>query len=320
MQKNIMKKPNIKIAYVIIAAVLFMLGSFVAALAQFGNVEFVDPVESSDEVSLDFSEVSEESSLPPEEPEVDYLYYDDLNMESRAFANSAVSNGCLAIVNSENGSNPVVDTGKLKSVYSVASHKVYGLSGSGLKLYGEAIDNLDAFIVSFYDEVPSNGIIINKAYSPYSAGGSDKDAELATGYSLQLSIYNSKYSFSDPEFGYLRDQAYRYGVIQRYPDGKVQFTGNEVDNTIYRYVGVAHSWYMNLYKYSLEEYVEEIKDKKVLEFDGQLESNASYVVYYVPIDGAKNTTYVPVPTNENCTYTVSGDGGNGFVVTVKIAK
>ena len=70
MQKSI-KKPNIKIAYVIIAAVLFMLGSFVAALAQFGNVEFVDPVESSDEVSLDFSEVSEESSLPPEEPEVD---------------------------------------------------------------------------------------------------------------------------------------------------------------------------------------------------------------------------------------------------------
>ncbi|MBR2901088.1 MAG: hypothetical protein IKC39_02450 [Clostridia bacterium] len=319
MQRNI-KKPNIKIAYVIIVAVLFMLGSFVAALAQFGNVEFADPAESSEEVSAEVSEVSQEVSDTSKEPEIDYLYYDDLNMESRAFANSAVVNGSLAVVNSKGGAMPVVDTGKLKSVYSVASHKVYGLSGSGLKLYGEAIDNLDEFIVSFYDEVPSNGVIINKAYSPYSAGGSDKEAELSTGYSLQLSIYNSKYKFSDPEFGYLRDQAYRYGVIQRYPDGKAEHTGNESDNTIYRYVGVAHSWYMNLYKYSLEEYVVEIKDKKVIEFDSQLESGVSYVVYYVPIDDGKNTTYVSVPTNENCTYTVSGDGGSGFIVTVKITK
>jgi hypothetical protein len=215
---------------------------------------------------------------------------------------------------------PIVDDAKLKIVYSVASHKIYGLSGSGLKMYNDAITNFDKFLISFYEEVPSNGVIINKAYSPFSAGGTDKNAELSTGYSLELSLYKSKYKFSDPEFGYLRDQAYRYGLIQRYPEGKSSITGVEADDKIYRYIGVAHSWYMNLYKYTLEEYVGKITTEKVLEFDSQLEPSSAYVVYYVPLDASKNTTYVPVPVDDKYTYSVSGDGSSGFIVTVKVPK
>ena len=189
-----------------------------------------------------------------------------------------------------------------------------------LVLYEEAVVGIDKFICSFYEEVPNNGLIINKGYtSSDKISASETVIDLTTGYSVQFSIYNSAYKFSDVEFGYLRDQAYKYGVIQRYPEGKREYTMHDADNTIYRYVGLAHSQYMNLYRFSLEEYIDKVRTEKVIEFKSELEDNTAYVVYYVPLDENVETTYVPLPQGEQYSYSISGDGGNGFIVAVKVA-
>ena len=179
--------------------------------------------------------------------------------------------------------------------------------------------NLDRFIVSFYEQIAKNGVIVDKGYTSADAlVTSDASVDLASGYTFKLSIYNSNYKFSSPEFAYLKEQAYKFGIIQRYPSDKENYTGFEENSTIYRYVGLAHSMYMNHYRHSLEEYIDKIRTQKVIEYKSDLELNTMYVIYYVPLDSSVETTYVPLPSNENCTYTVSGDGGKGFIVTVKM--
>jgi hypothetical protein len=142
MEKNRSNNKNSKnLANIILAVVVFLIGSYVFALAQFGNVEFDVLDESSEEPIVESTDVSEEMSDVSEEPARNYLYYDDFTLESRAYANSAVANGTLAIVNSKSSSMPIVDGAKLKSIYSVASHKIYGLSGSGYYSCGRYVLN-----------------------------------------------------------------------------------------------------------------------------------------------------------------------------------
>ncbi len=317
--QNSINNKRMYIAVAVMLVALAAVGSLIGALAQFNSIDSIADELSTDESSAEVSEVSEDSSDESVEPAVDYKYYDTLVLENRPYNNSTVATGSLAVVNMNSSTMPVVDSEKLARISTTMTKNVYGLSGNALKLERDAIVNIDKMICSFYEEVPKNGLIINQAYMDPSSV-SDENVDLTTAYSVRFSIYKSNYSFKDEEFSYLRDQAYRYGVIQRYPDGKSAYTGREADNTIYRYVGVAHSWYMNFYKLSLEEYLDKIRTEKVLEFDSQIEANTAYVVYYVPVDASVGTTYVPVPTNSNFPHTVSGDGSGGFVVTVKIKK
>lgn len=298
-------------------AVIFLLGSYIAALAQFGN-----PIEyKSDETSVIEESSEEESSEVSIESvaESEYKYFDKMQFERRPFSNGSVADGSLAVVNETNKTFPVIDQSEIVNIGLVKTESVYGLSNMSLVMYEEAITNIDKFIVDFYQQVPRNGLIISKGYTSVDAvNKSEATVDLVTGYSVQFSIYNSSYKFSDPEFAYLREQAYRYGVIQRYPSGKESYTGRDSDNTVYRYVGLAHSMYMNHYMLSLEEYIDRIRTYKVIEYESELENDVAYVTYYVPVDETTGTTYVDVPVGDNCSFTVSGDGAKGFVVTVRI--
>lgn len=320
MQKN---KPNTSkntflLAIAGLVAVLIMLTSFVVALTKFTDGDDVVESEASEESTESFVSASPESSVVSGE-DTKYDYYDDLNFENYPYRNDAVANGSLAIVNSSSAVAPTVDESKIVNIYQNMTPNVYSLSNISLVLYDEALQSFDRFIVSFFEQVPKNGLIINKGYTSSEAVAmSEHSADLSTGYSVQFSIYNSNYSFSSDEFLYLKEQAFRYGIIQRYPENKEEYTGLEANNTIYRYVGLAHSLYMNHYRYSLEEYIDEIRTERVIEYKSELESNVVYIIYYVPLDESVETTYVPLPTDENCSYSVSGDGSRGFIVTVKM--
>jgi hypothetical protein len=74
---------------------------------------------------------------------------------------------------------------------------------------------------------------------------------------------------------------------------------------------------MQRYKLSLEEYLDKIKTEKVIEFKSRFEADTAYVIYYVSSNDQGNTTEIPLPSGgEN--YQISGDGSDGFIVTVKI--
>lgn len=308
------------IATCVAAAIL--LTSYVLALGKFADPESDVseeslPTESSEEASEIVSEVSEESEL---DQSSEHPYYSSLKLESLVFSNEDIVNGPLAVLKDASNGYPKVNEEEFVKA-SVVKTGTYGLSNNSLVLYKDAMTNIDKLIVNFYNNVPSNGLIIHKAYeSPEGIVSNDEQLELYGGYSVKFSIYRSSYKFTDTEFSFLPEQAYRYGVIQRYPVGAEEYTEHKADYTLYRYVGVAHSSYMNHYNYSLEEYIDKIKTEKIIEYACELDDNAVYVTYYVPLSGNEAVTYIPVPSDQTIPYTVSGDGNSGFIVTVKIPQ
>ena len=308
----------LRILALVVAVVMAI--SFFAALSTFSSEDDDSKQSFVNEESSFESEnetVSEVVTSDTETSEANYEYFDKLTFKEIKIDNSEVTNGSLAIIKNNSTSFPIVNENDLKSVYSMKSD-VYGLSGNGLYLYEEAILGIDKFIVNFYNEVSDNGLIIDKAYLTHNEADPDKGTvDLCGGYSVRFAIYGSSYSFSDPEFNYLREQAYRYGVIQRYPEDKKSYTGFDSNNTIYRYVGNSHSWYMNYYKLCLEEYIDTLRTNKVLEFKNGIENNKAYVIYYVEMDKDAVSTTISIPTEEY-KYTISGDGSRGFVISVEV--
>ncbi len=332
MQKNIQNTSNKKILSIVagVLAALVMLTSFVIALSKFGENVITDVSDLSqvgEDVSSNVSgaisdadnSVDDVSDTVSEWGNGGDGYFASLVMENYPYSNASSYSGPLALVGGAAGTYPQIDQSKLVNISKEKTSGVYGLANTSLVIYDDAMADMDRFIVGFYEQVPKNGIIVNKGYTSVDAlVPTEASIDLASGYTFQLSIYNSNYKFSSPEFAYLKEQSYKYGIIQRYPAEKSNYTGFEESSSIYRYVGLAHSMYMNHYRHSLEEYIDKIRTQKVIEYKSELELNTMYVIYYVTIDDSVETTYVPLPSNENCTYTVSGDGGKGFIVTVKI--
>jgi len=301
----------------IIIAVVMVITYFVA-LSRFAvDDKKMESDNNSSVVSDDVS--SEASEVKPPESNVsnnknNYEYYKDFVFKKVDYSNDAVVSGSLAVL--DGSAYPNVDA-LLASVYSMKTGG-YSLSGTGLRLGEEAMLNIDLFAGDFCELVPGSGLIIDKAYMN---GGSlsSADIDLATGYSVKFSIFGSKhkYTFESDEFVRLREMAHEYGVILRYPNGKESYTGHEYDPKIYRYVGHAHTYYMNRYNMCLEEYIDKVRTEKVIEFKTENGNGTPYVVYYVPAD-ASGKTQINVPANAGYKYTISGDGSEGFIVTVQI--
>ena len=315
-------KPLFGMVFLIVAVTALLFGSFVLSLSKFSDEDDVDDTDASQqtnsEVSKQDSAVESSSGQEPS-TESGYKYYNDIAFEQCAFGNDLVYSGDLAVITGENGKYQVIpDDDPLVSIYGKKTGS-YGLSGTSLKLRETAMANFDRFIMSFYSVFPRNGLGVDKAYVSPESLSQGARADLASGNSVVFEVYGSGGSLSNKDFSYLKEQAFRYGIIQRYPEGKEVNTGIEANSAIYRYVGVAHSCYMNHYNLCLEEYIDKLRTEKVIEYDNEYEDDASYVMYYVNKNVSNDVTYVPLPSGGSYEYSVSGDGSDGFIVTIKIA-
>lgn len=305
------KKSTILIC-VLIFSLLFV--SFFVSLTRFSDNVPNEHVISEEEsyVSDHIDDTSVENTSIPTPSVNKYDYYDSINYTKVPVSNSNVKNGSLVLVDGSVGCS--VSDDELVPIHSSRTGK-YDLKDYSLRLKKEAIKNIDLFIMSFYSKYKNNGLGIAEGYKTAVSGA---ETDLSTGYSVKLTTYKTSNTLSDEDFGYLKEQSFKYGIIQRFPGGKKDSTGFDENLSIYRYVGLVHSCYMNHYNLSLEEYIDKIKTEKVIEYKNNYESDSVYVVYYVPMDQSKDTTHVNVPSDERYECTVSGDGSNGFIVTVKI--
>jgi D-alanyl-D-alanine carboxypeptidase len=139
-------------------------------------------------------------------------------------------------------------------------------------------------------------------------------SEHHTGLAVDFSVYREETGateeFSeDGDYRWFRDNAWKYGFILRYPEEKKDITKIEYEPWHYRYVGVPHAWYMKKHELCLEEYLELLRgypcDGEHLRFTCE---GRNYEVYYC----SGTMVYVP----EACSYTVSGNNTDGFIVTV----
>ena len=89
-------------------------------------------------------------------------------------------------------------------------------------------------------------------------------SEHQTGYAVDMASYRNGVFFEDlnpVEKEWLRENAYKYGFILRYPQGKEEITGFDYEPWHYRYVGndIAALLYNNGEWLTLEEYHKELK-------------------------------------------------------------
>jgi D-alanyl-D-alanine carboxypeptidase len=126
---------------------------------------------------------------------------------------------------------------------------------------------------------------------------------------LSLDVGSTQMKMDEaPEGKWLEKNAWKYGFIIRYPKDKTAITGIQYEPWHIRYVGLPHSVIMEENNFSLEEYLDFLKEQKPLSTTIQGEK---YEISYYP--ATKNTT-IDVPTNLR--YEISGDNMDGVIVTV----
>ena len=148
-----------------------------------------------------------------------------------------------------------------------------------------------------YDETSDKSFVQPPGYSEHQSG-------LAADI-LVLDIGQAGMAASR-EGRWLSQNAWKYGLILRYPQDKQDITNISFEPWHFRYIGQPHAWYCRENNLCLEEYIQLLKDSGGYQvtLDG-----ANYsVLYQIPQDGI---LYVP----EDLDYSISGDNTGGFIVT-----
>ena len=184
---------------------------------------------------------------------------------------------------------------------------------SGYRSYQEQVD-------LYADYAATNGEDYAKAYV-----ANPGYSEHHTGLAMDLNVYvpgeGTYYVESYEPCAWFRENCEDYGFILRYPEEKVYITGINYESWHYRYVGTPHARIMEERDLCLEE---------SYTYDGtrllyNLEADTSVplapeetfdkgiLIYYV--EAKKGTTQCKIPAD--CTYTVSGNNVDGFIVTAE---
>lgn len=144
-------------------------------------------------------------------------------------------------------------------------------------------------------------------------------SEHETGLAIDLGIRSESIDFICPDFPYdgicgsFRRLAAGYGFVERYPAGKEPVTGIGHEPWHFRYVGVPHACIMTEHGFTLEEYIDFLRDYPhgqnpyFYSRDG-LEFSISY-----RRAAPKGSTILTLP--EHKPYSVSGNNADGYIIT-----
>lgn len=105
---------------------------------------------------------------------------------------------------------------------------------------------------------------------------------------------------------WLAENAWQFGFILRYPDGKQDITGIGYEPWHFRYIGKPHSWYCFENKMCFEEYIQFLKESGG--YSASVGGKTYAVLYMLPQNGI-----ISVPDNSN--YSVSSDNTGGYIIT-----
>ncbi|HDR8055077.1 TPA: M15 family metallopeptidase [Bacillus cereus] len=141
------------------------------------------------------------------------------------------------------------------------------------------------------------------------------DYALPAGYSehnlgLSLDVGSTQKKMEKaPEGKWIEENVWKHGFVLRYPKNKSNITGIQYEPWHIRYVGLPHSAIMQKKNFTLEEYLEFLKEEK--EISTEVEGKKYTVSYYKVSENTK----VNVPANKQ--YEISGNNMDGVIVTVQ---
>ena len=312
------KKP-IRTEYIAMALLCILVAIFVVILIVISSYKNANRETSSADAESSVAELSgSEAGLTSEE---------ESQEESKnavgtiQVASSGKTEGLLAVTQKPAEGRIAEIPSDLVTVSSQYNQK-FGLSGYSLELKKDAMDALNAMTAAFFEAKGKTNIMVDKCYVPYEMlNDRDTQLDLTTGNAILLSIYPKDPdgdTIGSGKFIWIPDNCNTYGYILRYPAEKAEATGVAGQNKIYRYVGYAHASYMGKYHLCLEEYLAQLKNATVdnpvvITYQNSSKEEKTCSVYYCAAS-VEDTTRVPIPEGAN--YAISGNGTDGFIVTV----
>ncbi|MCD7771332.1 MAG: M15 family metallopeptidase [Oscillospiraceae bacterium] len=257
-----------------------------------------------------------------------------------------VGSGHLVLVNNNIALLNEVNEDELVTVREY-KNSAYWVKDYSVLVLPDTMDALNEMLLAFYNATGNDSVMVRSGYRSFayqqelyedelSSTGEDSSELVAkagysehhTGYAVDFTTYNgSSYSDFDGtgDYEWIMENCYKYGFINRYPEGKESITLIDSEPWHFRYVGIPHAQVMYEYDMCLEEYISYIKNYTidtgfllVNSFDG-----AQYIIYYVPMSDSDTTTiYVPLMEDGVTAYPyeISGNNVDGFIVTVTLQE
>lgn len=142
-------------------------------------------------------------------------------------------------------------------------------------------------------------------------GCSEHHTGLAVDFSLYFPDGTSADFAGEGEYGWITENAPRYGFVLRYPEGKETLTGIACEPWHFRYVGIPHAAAMTELGLCLEEYIDYLRsfpykgEHLFVTFGAE-----RYEIWFEP----GSDVHLPIEGE----YTVSGNNVDGLIVTRKL--
>lgn len=240
------------------------------------------------------------------------------NNELLAITPDQVYRGNLLLVNREYA---VHAEGVAPDIIKLSEHpelrEGYGLMDQSIRLskevaerFGEMVkaaagDGVSQFLISSgYRSKKEQEQLFEQKGSDYALPAGNSEHNI--GFSLDIGSAGQEMSRA-PEGRWLREHAAEYGFILRYPEDKTEITGIEYEPWHFRYVGLPHSLIMQEQHWTLEEYLDVLKERQSY---SATVGGQTYTITYHAVSG---NTVIPVPADRG--YELSGDNRDGVILT-----
>lgn len=168
-------------------------------------------------------------------------------------------------------------------------------------------DKVNSFLISSgYRDFEEQQVLYQQKGSDYALPAGYSEHNLG----LSLDIGSTEAEMSTASEGkWLKENAWKYGFILRYPEDKTEITGIQYEPWHFRYVGMPHSAIMQERGFTLEEYIDFLRDNQnlVTEIDEKY-----YEVTYHPVS---EDTAIELPADRK--YEISGNNIDGVIITME---
>ena len=257
----------------------------------------------------------------------------DVTYTDTVISKEQTTYGALAIVNDTHeyafpaeAANALKNIGEYRNAHVQEGQTFpYKISTTSLLIHEAALSDLHTWLSDMHKATQNSDVIITSAYRT----AQEQESFLTpvgksnhhTGYGVTFKIYanqvTSSLSSDAACYTWMTENAYKYGFVQRYPEGKESTTGMSDYTEHFHYVGYGPAAYMKQNNLCLEEFVATIKGYTqsnpltVTDANGQ-----GWLIYHAACPGEAAT--IQLPTNFN--YTVSGDNEGGVIVCVSLTK
>ena len=182
-----------------------------------------------------------------------------------------------------------------------------------MKCFAEEKGHTDLFILDSYRSYEDQERVYLSKGSEIAAvpGHSEHHTGLAMDFSLYFPDGTSADFNGEGEWAWITENAHRFGLILRYPEGKAALTGIAYEPWHFRYVGVPHAAAMQKLGMCLEEYHAYLR---TFPYEGEhlfLTLGADrYEIWFERGSDA----HLPIEGE----YTVSGNNVDGLIITRKL--